>query len=285
MSQSSSAGQVAVGVRSLCSTRNGVDDAELPDLSKGPFRLPLTFHPPHHPGPPARAAGGPASRGRRADGESTESARQPDSVRAWTRSATRTRPAQDSGRPSSPAATPSCGPSTSCWSGLRGGGRSAASCSPGCVGSARPCCSTRCARPPYDAAGAPASSRPDPTRGYDARCPRRSTRRCASSGTPTRSRSPTCSAWSAPSPSARPAPGRSSATSGTPASTPRLSAAGPTPATSRSTSSSSSPTSAASRRTVAWGSRSSSTRCRTSVRTTSPPSARPATRSASRGCR
>src|SRR4051812_47187058 len=39
---------------------------------------------------------------------------------------------------------------------------------------------------------APASSRPAPTRGCGVRCPPRSTRRCASSVIPTRTRSPTC---------------------------------------------------------------------------------------------
>ena len=41
----------------------------------------------------------------------------------------------------------------------RGRVRSARSCSPGCAGWARPCCSTRCAGRPCAAAGAPASSR------------------------------------------------------------------------------------------------------------------------------
>ena len=62
-------------------------------------------------------------------------------------------------------------------------------------------------------------------------------------------------------------------------------AAAPTPATSRSTWSSCSPTWAGWRPTSARASRCSSTRCRTSAPTTCPRSARPATRSASRGCR
>ena len=73
-------------------------------------------------------------------------AREPDTVRAWIRSGTRTRPARGSDRPSSPAATTSCRPSTSCSNGCREGGRSAASCSPACAASARRCCSTRCGR-------------------------------------------------------------------------------------------------------------------------------------------
>ena len=74
-------------------------------------------------------------------------AREPYTLRSWTRSGTPTPPAPASARPSSPVATSSSTPSTSSSSGWPVGAPSARSCSPGCAASARPCCSTRCARP------------------------------------------------------------------------------------------------------------------------------------------
>ena len=77
---------------------------------------------------------------------------------------------------------PRAGPaSTWCWSGSPGAGRSAAWCSPGCAASARPSCSTRCARRRSAGSGAPARSRPGRTSRSAGRSPRRCTWPCGRS--------------------------------------------------------------------------------------------------------
>ena len=90
-------------------------------------------------------------------------ARYADNLAEWTPSATPSHRAPGSGRPSWPGASVSSRRSKWCWSGSRGGDPNAASCSPGCAGSARPCCSGSCARWPCGTSGAPGKieARPD----------------------------------------------------------------------------------------------------------------------------
>ena len=219
------------------------------------------------------------------------SAREPYTLRSWTRSGTPTPPAPASARPSSPVVTSSCDafdvvlervargrPERSIvLTGLRGVGktvllnalRSAAVRADWGTGKleARPDQSLR---------------RPLASALHQARARARPPARATTSTTPSASikafaqREP-AAVGARSGQAARPVEPRHRRS--------RPSPAGPTPATSRSTSSSCSPTSAAWPPTSASGSRCSSTRCRTSAPTTSRRCAPPATRSRSRGCR